>query len=175
MRPADGNETIQAWADIVRHDGPSALILSRQDITVTTDGSAVERGAGIVRDSDGDPQIVLLGTGSEVAVCVEAADTLAAEGIATRVVSMPSVDRFEAQSEEFSSSILPHGVPVLSVEAGVTFGWAAHADASIGIDRFGASAPGSLVLEMLGINAEHVAETARASSPTDHHRNGTGT
>jgi transketolase len=161
VRPADGNETIQAWADIVRHDGPSALILSRQDITVTTDGSAVERGAGIVRDSDGDPQIVLLGTGSEVAVCVEASETLATEGIATRVVSMPSVDRFEAQSDEFCSSILPHGVPVLSVEAGVTFGWAAHADASIGIDRFGASAPGSLVLEMLGINAEHVAETAR--------------
>ena len=160
VRPADGNETIQAWADIVRHDGPSALILSRQDITVTTDGSAVERGAGIVRETDGDPQVVLLGTGSEVAVCVEAAERLAADGIAARVVSMPSVDRFEAQSEKFCSSILPHGVPVLSVEAGVTFGWAAHADASIGIDRFGASAPGGLVLEMLGINAEHVAETA---------------
>jgi transketolase len=160
VRPADGNETIQAWADIVRHDGPSALILSRQNITVTTDGSAVERGAGIVRDTDGAPQVVLLGTGSEVAVCVEAAEALAGDGIAARVVSMPSVDRFEAQSDEFRSSILPGDVPVLSVEAGVTFGWAAHADASIGIDRFGASAPGGLVLEQLGINAEHVAETA---------------
>jgi transketolase len=162
VRPADGNETIQAWVDIVRHDGPSALILSRQNIPVTTDGSAVERGAGVVRDTDGPAQIVLLGTGSEVAVCVEAAEVLAGNGIAARVVSMPSVDRFEAQSEEFCSSILPDDVPVLSVEAGVTFGWAAHADASIGIDRFGASAPGSLALEMLGINVEHVTEIATA-------------
>ncbi len=160
VRPADGNETIQAWADVVRHDGPSALILSRQNIEVTTDGSAVERGAGIVRDTDGAPQVVLLGTGSEVAVCNEAAEALIGDGIAARVVSMPSVDRFEAQSDEFRASVLPNDVPVLSVEAGVTFGWSTHADASIGIDRFGASAPGGLVLEMLGINAEHVAETA---------------
>ena len=162
VRPADGNETIRAWADIVRHDGPSALILSRQNIPVTTDGSAVERGAGIVRDTDGDPQVVLLGTGSEVAVCVDAAETLSVDGIAARVVSMPSVDRFEAQDDDFQSSILPVDVPVLSVEAGVTFGWAAYADASIGIDRFGASAPGTLVLEKLGINPEHIAESAAA-------------
>ena len=162
VRPADGNETIHAWADIVRHDGPSALILSRQDIEVTTDGSAVAHGAGIVRDTDGDPQVVLIGTGSEVAVCVEAARTLAENGITARVVSMPSMDRFDEQGSDFRSTILPDDVPVLSVEAAVTYGWAAYADDSIGIDRFGASAPGSLVLDELGINAGHVVERATA-------------
>ncbi|MGA9275662.1 transketolase [Ilumatobacter sp.] len=162
IRPADGNETIHAWADAVRHDGPSVLVLSRQDIPVTTDGSAVERGAGIVREPDAPAQVVLLGTGSEVAVCVEAASVLAESGIAARVVSMPSIDRFEAQSDKFRASILPEELPVLSVEAGVTFGWAAYADASIGIDRFGASAPGKLVLDKLGINVDHVVEVATA-------------
>ena len=162
IRPADGNETIHAWADAVRHDGPTVLVLSRQEIEVTTDGSAVERGAGIVRDSDGDPAVVLVGTGSEVAVCVEAAAKLFDAGIAARVVSMPSWDRFEEQGADYRAEILPDGVPVLSVEAGVTFGWAAYADDSIGIDRFGASAPGELVLEKLGIDADHVVERATA-------------
>ena len=104
VRPADGNETIQAWADIVRHDGPSALILSRQNITVTTDGSAVERGAGIVRDSDGDPQVVLRRhrqRGRGVRRRRRAARR--ARASPARVVSMPSWDRFEAQNEEFRS------------------------------------------------------------------------
>ena len=159
LRPADGNETLEAWADAVRHDGPSALILSRQNIEVTTDGSAVERGAGVVVDAD-TPRIVLLATGSEVAVCVDAADQLAANGVPTRVVSMPSWDRFEAQSAEVRAAVLPAGVPVLSVEAASTFGWARWADDSIGIDRFGASAPGELVLEALGINVGNVVERA---------------
>ncbi len=162
IRPADGNETIHAWADAVRHDGPSVLVLSRQDIEVTTDGSAVARGAGIVRRTDGDPAVVLVGTGSEVAVCVEAASTLAENGIAAQVVSLPSMDRFQEQDVAFRSEIFPDGVPVLSVEAGVTFGWAAYADDSIGIDRFGASAPGNLVLDKLGINVGHVVERATA-------------
>jgi transketolase len=162
IRPADGNETIHAWADMVRHDGPSALILSRQDIRVVTDGSAVARGAGIVSDSDGDPDIVLIGTGSEVEVCVDAADQLRAKGIAVRVVSLPSWDRFAEQDPAFRSSILPDGVPRLSVEAATTFGWERYADDSIGIDRFGASAPGGLVLERLGINVTHVVERASA-------------
>jgi transketolase len=162
VRPADGNETVQAWADIVRHDGPSALILSRQNIPVKTDGSAVKRGAGIVVSTEETPQVVLVGTGSEVAVCIDAAEALAGDGIAAQVVSMPSTDRYDEQDATFHEEILPEGVPVLSVEAGVTFGWAAYADASIGIDRFGASAPGTLVLERLGINAEHVAESAAA-------------
>ncbi len=162
IRPADGNETIQAWADIVRHDGPSALILSRQNIPVTTDGSAVARGAGIVCAAASTPQVVLVATGSEVAVCAEAADTLAEKGIACQVVSMPSIDRFQSQDAAFRAEIFPAGVPVLSVEAGVTFGWAAYADDSIGIDRFGASAPGGLVLDKLGINPTNVVERAIA-------------
>ncbi|MEM1334648.1 MAG: transketolase [Actinomycetota bacterium] len=101
IRPADGNETIRAWADAVVHDGPTCLVLSRQNIVVTTDGSAVTTGAGVVRRTDTDPAVVLVGTGSEVAVCVEAAERLSADGVAAQVVSMPSWDRFEAQDAEF--------------------------------------------------------------------------
>jgi len=162
IRPADGNETIQAWADAVRHDGPSALILSRQNIRVVTDGSAVARGAGIVTDSDGEPDVVLVGTGSEVEVCVDAADRLRQQGRSVRVVSLPSWDRFAEQDESFQDSILPAGVPTLSVEAATTFGWERWSDDSIGIDRFGASAPGELVLDELGINVDHVVERANA-------------
>lgn len=162
VRPADGNETIAAWADIVRHDGPSALILSRQDVRVVTDGSAIERGAGIVTDSDGAPDIVLIGTGSEVELCVDAADRLRTNGRSVRVVSLPSWDRFAEQDEAFQRSILPAGTPRLSVEAATTFGWQRYADASIGIDRFGASAPGDVVLANLGINVNHIVERSEA-------------
>ncbi len=162
IRPADGNETIQAWADIVRHDGPSALILSRQNIRVVTDGSAVSRGAGIVTDSEGELDVVLVGTGSEVEVCVDAADRLREQGRSVRVVSLPSWDRFAEQDESFRDSVLPAGVPTLSVEAATTFGWERYSDDSIGIDRFGASAPGELVLDKLGINVDHVVERANA-------------
>lgn len=161
IRPADGNETIQAWADSVDHDGPTVLVLSRQDITVTTDGSAVAQGAGIVRSTD-DAQVVLVGTGSEVSLCVESAEKLAEQGVRAQVVSLPSWDRFDEQSTDFKASIFPAGVPVLSVEAGVTFGWAKYADASVGIDRFGASAPGSLVLDKLGMNVDNVVAHATA-------------
>ena len=161
VRPADANETIQAWADAVFHDGPTALILSRQNITVTTDGEAVCTGAGIVRNAD-DPQVVLVGTGSEVSLCVDAAEALANSGVSAQVVSMPSWDRFETQSAEFRSSVFPAGVPVLSVEAGVTFGWAAYADASVGINRFGASAPGGFALDKLGMNVDNVVSHAVA-------------
>jgi transketolase len=162
IRPADANETAAAWRVTVEHEGPTALILSRQKIPVTTDGSAVEPGGAVVRDTTGPPQLVLVGTGSEVALCVEAAERLAAEDVAARVVSLPSWDRFEAQPDAYRASVLPPGVPVLSVEAATTFGWARWADDSIGIDRFGASAPGAVALDKLGINVEHVLARARA-------------
>ncbi len=130
-------------------------MLSRQNITVTTDGSAVATGAGIVRSAD-DPQVVLVGTGSEVSLCVDAAARLAEQGVRSQVVSMPSWDRFDEQDAGHKAAVFPAGVPVVSVEAGVTFGWSKYADASVGIDRFGASAPGGLVLDKLGINVEHV-------------------
>jgi transketolase len=160
IRPADANETVAAWRAAVDHDGPTALVLSRQAVPVVTDGSAVDTGAGTVTDVD-SPQLVLLGTGSEVAVCVEAGARLAADGVAARVVSLPSWDRFAAQPRQFRDDLLPPGVPVLSVEAATTFGWERYADASVGIDRFGASAPGNVVLERLGINVDHVVDVAR--------------
>jgi transketolase len=164
IRPADANETSAAWRDAVEHDGPTALVLSRQDIPVVTDGSAVARGAGIVDGgSDADePDVVLVGTGSEVAVCVAAAQTLASAGVAARVVSMPSWDRFELQSPDVRASIFPADVPVLAVEAGVSMGWHRYADDVVSIDRFGASAPGEFVLQKLGINPTNVAERATA-------------
>ncbi|MFN8024428.1 MAG: transketolase [Acidimicrobiales bacterium] len=160
IRPADANETMQAWVAAVEHDGPTALVLSRQNLAVVTDGSAVATGAGVVRDAD-DPQLVIVATGSEVGVAVAAADQLAGE-LRVRVVSMPSWDRFERQGDDVRASVLPAGVPVLSVEAATTFGWARWADRSIGIDRFGASAPGATVLDQLGINVDHVVSTARS-------------
>jgi len=165
IRPADANETVAAWRAAVEHEGPTALVLSRQNLTVVTDGSAVATGAGIVIDA-ADPQVVLLATGSEVSLCVEAATQLATAGVASRVVSIPSWDRFEAQPEAYRESILPAGIPVLSVEAATTFGWARWADDSIGIDRFGASAPGALVLENLGINVANVVARATALAGT---------
>ena len=161
IRPADANETVAAWRAAVEHEGPTALVLTRQNVTVCTDGSAVEVGAAVVLDTD-NPQVVLLGTGSEVSLCVEAAAELAATGVRTRVVSMPSWDRFMAQPAAYRADVLPAGVPVLSVEAGVTFGWAQFADDSIGIDRFGASAPGNVVMDKLGINVAHVVARATA-------------
>lgn len=161
IRPADANETVEAWKTAVATAGPTALVLSRQNLTVCTNGSAVVTGAGVVSDV-ADPQVVLLATGSEVPLCAEAALALAADGVRARVVSMPSWDRFEAQSAEYRAQVLPPGVPVLSVEAGVTFGWARYADDSIGIDRFGASAPGNVVMDQLGINVANVVARAGA-------------
>ena len=160
VRPADSNETTQAWRDAVDHDGPTALILSRQSLPITTDGSAIATGAGVVRSSSSVAKIVLVGTGSEVSLCVQAAIQLEQSGIASHVVSMPSWDRFEAMSKDFKSTIFPRGIPVLSVEAGSTFGWAKYADQSIGIDRFGASAPGNIVMQKLGLNVQHVVDCA---------------
>ena len=160
IRPADANETANAWRDVVEHDGPTTLVLSRQNIEVVTDGSAVATGAGVVVDAE-SPELILLATGSEVALCVTAASQLSAAGTAVRVVSMPSWDRFEQQDEATRLAVLPPGVPVLSVEAAVTFGWSRYADESVGIDRFGASAPGQLVLENLGINVDNVVQRAK--------------
>jgi transketolase len=165
LRPADGNETAAAWRVAVRGDGPVALVLSRQG-TPVLDGTAeravegVERGGYVLRDAT-PADVVLVGTGTEVAVAVAAADLLEAEGRSARVVSLPSWERFAAQTREYRDEVLPPGVPTVSVEAGVTIGWERYADATVGIDRFGASAPGGLVLRELGITPEAVAAAAR--------------
>jgi transketolase len=160
IRPADSNETKVAWECALTYDGPTALILSRQSLPITTDGDAVRFGAETVVEIE-HPQVVLVGTGSEVSVCAAAAKLLHAQGVEANVVSMPSFDRFEAQSAKYRATVFPENVPVLSVEAGVTFGWSQYADEHVGIDRFGASAPGSTVMNKLGISPENVVARAR--------------
>lgn len=160
IRPSDPNETIAAWRAAVEHDGPTAIILSRQNVPSLTDGSAVAVGAKSIRTSP-HPAAVIIATGSELGVACDAADTLAAEGIPVNVVSMPSWNVFDAQPVTYRRSVLPAGVPVVSVEAGSTFGWAKYADASVGIDRFGASAPGNVVMDKLGVNVANVVATVK--------------
>ncbi len=160
IRPADPNETAHAWLMAVTHDGPTAIILSRQNVPSVTDGSAVKPGAGIIK-SVGSPVATIIGTGSEVGTALEASTLLEAEGIATNVVSLPSWDRFLALTAAERNAIIPTALPRISVEAGSTFGWAAIATHSVGIDRFGASAPGNVVMEKLGITAAHVAATVK--------------
>jgi transketolase len=163
VRPADANETAQAWTLAVRGPGPTALILSRQNLPVLegTAPDGVARGAYVLSDAGGAPDVVLIGTGSEVAVCAAAAALLAADGVRARVVSMPCWSNFEAQPADYVESVLPAGIPRVSVEAGVTFGWSRWAQVNVGIDRFGASAPGDVVLDKLGINPTNVAQHAR--------------
>jgi transketolase len=168
FRPADANETAAAWRLALERKGPSFFALSRQDLPVmglaSSDAYAgVSRGAYILYEGE-NPQVALIGAGSEVSSCVEAAKLLAAEGIAVRVVSFPSWKLFEEQSAEYKSSVLPANLPKLAVEAGVTVGWWKYVGSDgdvIGLDRFGASAPGPKVLEELGFSAENVAARAK--------------
>jgi transketolase len=168
VRPADANEVAAAWRMHLDGEGPTALILTRQKIPVL-DGTAeraaagLPRGAYVLVDETGShPDVVLIGTGSEVQVCVAAREQLAAAGIDARVVSMPSWSLFEEQTPEYRAGILPAGVPTLAVEAGVSFGWERYADEVVGINRFGASAPGDVVLRELGITPEHAVARATA-------------
>ena len=156
IRPADPNETVAAWCAAVDHDGPTALILSRQNVPSVTDGSAVDKGAGVVRDCNARPDLILVATGSEVGLCLNACEELTKTGKQVRVVSMPSWDRFERLNKDQQQNVFPNQVPVLSVEAGVTMGWEKYADQTIGINRFGTSAPGAIALDRLGINLDAV-------------------
>ncbi len=164
FRPADANETSHALRLAVDLDGPSALVTSRQGLPVLggTAEAPVERGGYVLADTNGSCDVVLIGTGSEVAVCLDAAVQLADRGVAARVVSMPCVELFADQPADYRSTVLPAGVPALAVEAGVPHGWYRWADDCVGIDRFGASAPGATVLAELGINPDHVTDRAAA-------------
>jgi transketolase len=171
IRPADGPETSGAWvAALENTTGPTILALSRQNLPVLSADTAtvvanVKRGAYVVRDTDGAPHAILMATGSEVALCVEAAEKLAAEGVRVRVVSMPSWELFAAQDKAYRDSVLPPSVGArVSVEAGITMGWerwigsAGHA---IGLDRFGASAPAEELFDRFGFNVDNVAAHVR--------------
>jgi transketolase len=168
IRPADANEVAAAWRVHLDGEGPTALILTRQKIPVleaTADlaPAGLPRGAYVLAPESGSrPDVVLIGTGSEVQICVAAREMLAADGIDARVVSMPSWSLFGEQTPEYRAQILPHGIPRLAVEAGVTFGWERYADDVVGINRFGASAPGEVVMRELGITPEHAVERATA-------------
>lgn len=171
VRPADANETTAAWKlAMARTDGPVALVLSRQDLPVVAPAAApVERGAYVLREADraGVPDVILIGTGSEVSMALAAQAALAKEGVAARVVSMPCWERFAAQDLAYKDSVLPPAVRArVAVEAGVTFGWGdvvGSAGRVVGLDRFGASAPGEVLYERFGLTVDAVVAAARAS------------
>jgi transketolase len=168
FRPADANETAAAWRLALERKKPTFFALTRQDLPVIDPAAhdayaAVSKGAYVLEDAS-NPQVVLIGTGSEVSLVLEAAKLLAGDGIRARVVSFPSWKIFEEQTAEYKASVLPAGVPKLAVEAGATLGWWKYVGLDgdvIGVDRFGASAPGPVVLEKLGFGAENVAARAK--------------
>jgi transketolase len=168
FRPADANETAAAWRLALERTGPSFFALSRQDLPVIDPAAVdvyggVSKGAYVLADAS-NPQVVIIGTGAEVWPAIDAAKLLAADGIAARVVSLPSWKLFDEQSAEYKVSVLPVGVPRLAVEAGATLGWWKYVGLDgdvIGLDRFGASAPGPKVLAELGFTAENVAARAK--------------
>jgi len=172
MRPADARETVGAWkVALEREDGPVGLALSRQKLPTLerTSVDGVARGAYVIWESEqanGTPDLILLASGSEVHVALEAAERLAADGVHGWVVSMPCWELFEAQPDEYRDEVLPPAVKArLSIEAGVELGWSRWVGtdgASISIERFGASAPGPTVLEHLGITADAVVAKALA-------------
>lgn len=172
IRPADANETAAAWRCAIQNrEHPTVIVLTRQNVPVldaalgTLEG--VERGAYVLSDApDGNVEVLLLASGSEVHLALEAQKLLAGEGIGARVVSMPSWERFERQPQDYRDTVLPPAVKArVAVEAGVTTGWQKWVGADgavIGVDRFGASAPYKVIYEKFGLTPDHVAERARA-------------
>ena len=166
IRPADANETAQAWAYAMTSKGPIAFALSRQDLPhLEVPKGSVKKGAYILSDSDGTPDLILIGTGSEVSLCLEAKKLLEADGTKVRVVSMPSQEIFNEQDEPYRESVLPKAVRRrVAVEAGASLGWFKYVGldgATVCLDRFGESADGDEVMDKLGFNPRNVADTAR--------------
>jgi transketolase len=168
FRPADANETAACWRLALERKGPCFFALTRQDVPVIDAGThdvfaGVSKGAYVLEDA-ANPQVSIIGTGSEVQLALGAAKLLAAEGIRARVVSFPSWRIFEEQSAAYKASVLPAGVPKLAVEAGATLGWWKYVGTDgdvVGLDRFGASAPGPVVMKELGFTPENVAARAK--------------
>lgn len=172
VRPADANETSVAWGEILRRtDGPAGLILSRQDLPVFTRGDGlasaegVAQGGYVLSEASADPQLIVIATGSEVALAVGAQEVLEAEGVPTRVVSMPCQEWFDEQSAEYRESVLPAAVTArVSVEAGIAMGWSKYLGAggvSVSIEHFGASAAGAKCFEEFGFTVDNVVATAK--------------
>lgn len=171
VRPADANETVAAWKSVLerRCDGPAALVLSRQNLPVLqgTDAEGVARGGYVIADSPtGKVNVQILATGSEVSIALDARNALATEGIGARVISLPCLEWFDEQPQDYRDSVLlPDVTARVSIEAGTTSGWARYVGdggVSIGIDRYGASAPPAELFERFGVSAEAVAKAARS-------------
>ncbi|HEX2654262.1 MAG TPA: transketolase [Xanthobacteraceae bacterium] len=172
IRPADANEVVEAWRMVLRmRNRPAALVLSRQplptlDRSIYASASALERGAYVLRDTSGRPDVILIGTGSEVSLCITAANLLDGEGIRVRVVSMPSCELFNEQEEAYRESVLPSDVLArVSVEAASVLGWERYVGprgAMVGMTGFGASAPLKDIMSAFGFTAEHVVQVAKA-------------
>ena len=167
IRPADGNETVEAWRHAITSDSSTVLVLSRQDLPILDRSQAkgdVSQGGYILRDTVGEPDVVFVATGSEVALTIGAADLLAKHDISARVVSLPSWELFEAQDAAYRESVMgPVGTARVTAEAGTTLGWAKYAGdrgLSVGVNTFGASGPGEEVLKAYGFTNEHVAAVA---------------
>lgn len=168
IRPADATETAEAWAFAIEHNGPVLFALSRQSLPhldrARAQETGVARGAYILAESeDGTPEVILIGTGSEVALCVQAQERLKGYGVRARVVSMPSWNLFEAQDRAYRDRVLPPSIRKrVTIEAGCSLGWHRWAadGTVIAIDRYGASAPGDLVMKNFGFTAEHVTSAA---------------
>ena len=169
MRPADGNETSGAYkVAIANRKRPTLMAFTRQGLPNLAGSSieGVEKGAYAVVECEGTPDLILIGTGSEVSLCVKAAEKLSASGKKVRVVSMPSWELFEEQDEAYRESVLPKAVTKrLAVEAGCSFGWERYVGSegdTISIDRFGVSAPGGIAMEKFGYTVDNVVAKAEA-------------
>lgn len=170
IRPADANETAIAWKLAIERQSPVALALTRQNLPIldpetTPVREGAMRGAYVLAEAEGDLRLVIIATGSEVALAMDAREALQAKGIGVRVVSMPCMEIFEEQPPHYITEVLPADVPKMAIEAGVTLGWERWTGCNgnvIGLDRFGASAPGDEVFEKLGFTVENVVERATA-------------
>ncbi|NPA53980.1 MAG: transketolase [Aquificae bacterium] len=165
IRPADANETVEAWRIAIKEKSPVMLVLTRQNVPVLDPKKypikeGVQKGAYILEDTE-NPEVILIGTGSEVHVCLGAKKLLEEKGIKSRVVSMPSWELFFKQPEDYRKSVLPSDIPKVAVEAGASLGWKEIVGENglvIGMEGFGASAPGNVLMEKFGFTPENVAE-----------------
>jgi len=172
LRPADANEAVEAWKIAVAHTGgPVGLVFTRQKLPIfdrskLAPAAGTAKGAYVLADSAGPPKLILIATGSEVSIALEAHNQLTNEGVACRVVSIPCWDLFDAQPQSFKDTVLPPAVKArVSVEAGSKLGWERYVGldgAIIGLNRFGASAPGEIVMRELGFTPEHIVKVAKS-------------
>jgi transketolase len=166
FRPADANETAACWQLAIERPSPCFMALSRQDLPVLDAAKykiaeGTRKGAYILEDGT---DVILIATGSEVALALASAAELKTQGISARVVSMPSTKIYDEQDASYKKSLLPEATPKIAIEAGVTFGWykyVGHNGAVIGLDRFGASAPGKVAMDKLGFNVTNVVAHAK--------------